>query len=99
MNSGKVVLGLLAGIAAGAVLGILLAPDSGSNTRKKISKKGDDYMGDLKEKFNDFVENMTERFETVKDEAEDMLDKTKAKAQEVKREVRNGMNEKSAQQS
>ena len=36
MKAGKVFLGVLAGVAAGAVLGILFAPDKGSKTRKKI---------------------------------------------------------------
>ena len=36
MKQGQIVLGVLAGIAAGAVLGILFAPDKGTITRKKI---------------------------------------------------------------
>lgn len=35
MNSSKIALGVLSGIAAGAIAGIFLAPDKGSKTRKK----------------------------------------------------------------
>jgi gas vesicle protein len=49
MNTGKTVLAVLAGIAAGAALGILIAPEKGSETRKKILQKG----GDLANLVND----------------------------------------------
>jgi gas vesicle protein len=39
MDSGKVVLGVLAGIATGAILGILFVPAKGTEKRKKICKK------------------------------------------------------------
>ncbi|NVN94067.1 MAG: YtxH domain-containing protein [Bacteroidetes bacterium] len=68
MSTGKVVLGLLAGIATGAVLGILFAPEKGSVTRKKIAKKGEDYVDDLKEKFDDFKDGISEKFEKVKED-------------------------------
>ena len=63
MKSGNVLLGVLAGIAVGAVIGILFAPDKGSVTRKKVSEIGDEYADELKEKFNDFVENMSQKCE------------------------------------
>lgn len=62
MGSGKVLLGVLAGVAVGATLGILFAPDKGSATRKKISKKGDEYTEELKEKFNEFLDSISEKF-------------------------------------
>jgi len=39
MNSGKVLLGVLAGVAAGALVGILFAPDKGEKPVKKSLKK------------------------------------------------------------
>ncbi|MCK9399772.1 MAG: YtxH domain-containing protein [Bacteroidales bacterium] len=68
MSSGKVLLGVLAGVAAGAFLGILFAPGKGSDTRKKISKKGEDFADSLKEKFNEFLDSNSAKFEEVKDE-------------------------------
>lgn len=71
MNSGKVVLGVLAGLAAGAILGILFAPDSGVNTRKKIARKGEEYIDDLKDKFNDFVDHVADKVEKAKEEVKE----------------------------
>lgn len=67
MSTGKVLLGLLAGVAAGALLGILFAPDKGSVTRKKLTKKGDDFADEMKEKFDEFLENVSEKFEKAED--------------------------------
>ncbi len=88
MSSGKLLLGVLAGIAAGAALGILLAPEKGSDTRRKISKKGDDYVDVLKDKFNNFLESITDTVDAAKDEAEGLMEKGKSKAYEIKNAVR-----------
>ena len=53
MSSGKAILGVLAGIAAGAALGILFAPEKGSNTRKNILKKGEDLANTLNKKLDE----------------------------------------------
>lgn len=65
MSSGKVLLGILAGAAAGALMGILFAPEKGSTTRKKILDKGEEYAEDLKEKFGEFVDNVAEKYESA----------------------------------
>jgi len=83
MNSGKVLLGVLAGVAVGATLGILFAPDKGSSTRKKISKKGHDYAEDLGDKFNQFIEGISRKFESVKEEVKGIAGNGKVKAEEA----------------
>jgi gas vesicle protein len=52
MSRGRTILGALAGVAAGALIGILFVPDKGSSTRKKIFNKGEEYVENLKEKIN-----------------------------------------------
>ncbi len=66
MSAGKVLLGLMAGVAIGATLGILFAPEKGEYTRKKISKKSDDYAQELEDKFSEFIESLSSKFESVK---------------------------------
>jgi len=82
MNNGKVMLGVLAGVAAGALIGILFAPDKGSKTRRKILDKSEDYADDLKTKITDLWESITEKFETAKEDAEKAISNGKAKVED-----------------
>ena len=41
-NKSKIMLALLLGAAAGAVLGVLFAPDSGEKTRRKVKRWAED---------------------------------------------------------
>jgi gas vesicle protein len=50
-NTGKILTALAAGTAAGIILGILFAPDKGSETRRKINEQGKKVADDLKDKF------------------------------------------------
>lgn len=88
MSTGKVLLGALAGLAAGALIGVLFAPEKGSVTRTKISKKGEDYADAVKDKFNDFIDNVNEKFETVKETVKNDVDKGKQKVQDFKKDVK-----------
>ncbi|MFA6128578.1 MAG: YtxH domain-containing protein [Bacteroidales bacterium] len=87
MSAGKVLLGVLAGVAVGAALGILLAPDKGTVTRKKIAKKSDDYAEELEAKFEEFIEGITKKFENVKEDAVRMAKKAKHKMEEAEAEM------------
>lgn len=52
MNTGKAILGVLAGIAAGTVIGMLFAPDKGADTRKVLLGKGEGLAKDINKKID-----------------------------------------------
>lgn len=58
-DNSKVVVALLAGLAAGAALGILFAPDKGSDTRDKLSQSLKDFGDSIKEKAADEINNLS----------------------------------------
>ncbi|MGV8947315.1 MAG: YtxH domain-containing protein [Lutibacter sp.] len=77
MKSNSVLLGLITGLAVGATLGVLLAPDKGEKTRKKIVSKTKDAKNNLKESFDDFIDSLSKKYSTLKEDGEEMLDKEK----------------------
>ncbi len=88
MDSGKMLLGVLTGVATGAMLGVLFAPAKGAKTRKKIMDKGDDYADVLKGKIDEFIEGVSEAFEKAKEQAADMAKENKEKADQTKKDVK-----------
>ena len=72
MSTQKIVIGTLAGLATGALLGILFAPDKGSEVRRKIADKSEDYVDAVKDTFNSFVDSVSDRFARMKGEATEM---------------------------
>lgn len=87
MISGKVVLGALAGIATGALIGVLFAPDKGSESRSKIVKKGEDYLDSIKGKFNSLLDSISGKFEGGRVEVSDIGENGKTKSKEAKRDM------------
>lgn len=57
-DNSKVLIGLLAGLAAGAALGLLFAPDKGSETRDKLSQSLKDLGDSIKDKAADEINNL-----------------------------------------
>ncbi|MGF2412103.1 YtxH domain-containing protein [Ferruginibacter sp.] len=75
-NTGKIVTAVAAGAAAGAILGVLFAPDKGSETRRKINDQGKKIAEGVKaklqkgvEKVNGLKDNIAK---TVIDKAEEL---------------------------
>ncbi len=79
MNSSKIALGVLGGIAAGAIAGLLLAPDKGSKTRKKIVDKSKDFADEMKGKFEDLYENVTDKYQNLLHNTNEVITKSKVK--------------------
>lgn len=84
MSSGKLLLGVLAGAAAGALFGILFAPDKGTETRRKIVEKGEDYLDEVKGKFNDLIDDLGKKMDGVQAKANKMTDDAKSKVEDMK---------------
>jgi gas vesicle protein len=87
MKSGKVALGLLAGIATGALMGILFAPEKGSVTRKRITCKCNDIMDEVSGKINNMANTINDTIDEAKSASENLITKAQDKMLEVKKEI------------
>ncbi len=84
MSIGKFVTGFVIGGAIGAIAGILLAPQSGEETREAISenakmayKKTQDVVKDIQDKADDKIEEMQKKGNEIIGKIQDMIDKKK----------------------
>ena len=77
------ILGVVAGLAAGTLLGVLFAPDKGSKTRKKIKNKTSEAKKNLKDEFDNFLDTASKKYNALVDKGEDLLDKEKEKINKV----------------
>ena len=80
MNNGKVMLGIMAGLASGALLGVLFAPDRGKDTRRRLGRKGDNYVKELGDKIDNLIDDVSKKYEHAKDEASAANSMRKSKA-------------------
>jgi gas vesicle protein len=76
-NNTKMIVGVFAAVAAGVAIGMLLAPDKGEATRKKI-RSG---FGQLSDKLNDLV---TEGQDMLAAKTEELRDNINAVKEDVK---------------
>lgn len=77
MKNGNVILGILGGVAVGAIAGVLFAPDKGSKTRKKIKNKITDKKDDLKAEFEDFLSKIEDKYLEVSEKTKEVVEKAK----------------------
>jgi gas vesicle protein len=72
-TNSKVLLGILGAAAAGVVIGMLVAPDKGNETRKKLKKTA-----------SDWADSLSHMWERGKHAAEDGAQEAKDKARYAK---------------
>lgn len=58
-DNSKVLIALLAGVAAGAAFGLLFAPEKGTETRDKLSESLKNLGDSIKEKAAEEIDNLT----------------------------------------
>jgi len=84
MKSTNVLLGIVAGFAAGAVVGILFAPNDGKTTRRKIGEAKDDISDEIKNQMDQVFKKLTNQYEGLVGRGNELLQSGKEKAESVK---------------
>jgi gas vesicle protein len=92
MKRGGLILGLLTGAALGAIGGILLAPHKGSVTRKIITRRGEDYVDILQEKFDDFIDVVDYKIHDVKKDVASFIKSGKIRSHEMAKHAKATLN-------
>ena len=105
-KTGSTLVAILAGAAVGAVAGVLLAPEQGEKTRKRISKGfksgADDLnckMDDLKKQVKSLVKSKSSRLEnsidsfvnTAENKSEDVIAALEKKLSQLKGDAANAV--------
>ncbi|MDN5216041.1 YtxH domain-containing protein [Fulvivirgaceae bacterium BMA12] len=86
-RSSNTFLAFLAGATTGALLGILYAPDKGSNTRDRLSYTLDKYKERLEDLLDDIINGKDETESVAKSKGERVVSDAKEKAEKLLHDV------------
>ena len=89
-TTSKIVLGLMGAAAVGALIGILVAPEKGSDLRKKISDGAGDVADELskllkagKDEITGLKQSVTREARNLKNSAEESIGRVKGSAEDT----------------
>ncbi|WP_154858981.1 YtxH domain-containing protein [Cyclobacterium xiamenense] len=88
MKSAKVILSALAGVAVGVQIGLLIAPEKGKDTRKKLTKKGEEYLKDINGQIDGLLKGMNEKMDKMNKNIATVAEETKARGKELLAEAK-----------
>lgn len=78
-NGGKILTALFTGFAAGTVIGVLFAPEKGSDTRGKLNES----LADLSDAIKERTEEQLDQIADLKDKLFSVLKSKAAKAEQT----------------
>ncbi len=90
-NTGSTFLALLTGAAIGAGLGLLYAPDSGEETRRKLGDNARKAQDNLNRQYRETSSNLSEKARQAKMDFENRLEETLSSASHKADEVLSGL--------
>ncbi|MEJ7770186.1 MAG: YtxH domain-containing protein [Chitinophagaceae bacterium] len=83
---------LLTGILAGIAIGVLIAPDKGSETRRKLTERLSDYKDSIEDFVNNSAETIETNFNSLKNEANNFINKGKNKMDSMRGDTQDPWN-------
>lgn len=86
-STGKVVLAIIGAAAAGAIIGMLVAPEKGSDLRKKISDATGDWTSQLSQLLATGKAQLDSLKQTASDEAENLSNEANDRFNKVREKV------------
>ncbi len=87
-STAKFLFGFIAGAAAGAVTGLLMAPEKGTDTRKVVGEKIKKFREDLEKELSGKVDDLKEFVNESVDEMKHKISKAEQKAEAAEAEVK-----------
>ena len=90
-NTTKLVGALLLGAAVGVAIGVLIAPDKGSETRKKLADGADDIKHDAEEEIKEVIDAIKKKVSEMEDTLSKGFDKAKEMVEEKAHQIKNNL--------
>jgi len=90
MSIQKILIGTLAGFAAGLAIGVLNAPESGEETRRKLGEKADDIKNRVRRFKNSGGRELEELQNIFQNEAQGLQDDVRRRIMDLIQAARSG---------